>query len=142
MIKKILIATDGTSASKKAELEGIELAKKAGAKVIAVYVFDIDAINVMDVGSDELDRLIKSEIGKGERSLKNLERLAVKNGVDMVEVLREGDPVTEILNISQEYGIDLVVIGTHKRKGFKKLIYGSVSDSFLKDAPCPVVVAY
>ncbi len=141
MIKKILIATDGTKCSKKAESVGIELAKKISAKVITLYVFDVGAISIMDVSSDEFDRLAKSEVEKGERSLKNLEKLAVKNGLDLEEVLREGDPVTEILKISQEYGIDLVVIGSHKRKGLKKLICGSVSDKFIKDAPCPVMIA-
>jgi len=51
-----------------------------------------------------------------------------------------GDPSEEILRYIQEEGIDLVVMGTHGRKGLDKVIFGSVAERVVKSAPVPVMV--
>jgi nucleotide-binding universal stress UspA family protein len=141
MHKRILIPTDGSDVSKKAISEGIELAKKYNAKVIGAFILDINAFNLMDVGAEEFERIRIAHFDKGKKALETLEKIAFKHGVKIETVLREGEPAKEILNIAKEHDTDLIVIGTHRRKGLKKLISGSVSNKFLHKAPCPVLVA-
>jgi nucleotide-binding universal stress UspA family protein len=141
MYKRILIPTDGSEVSIKASSEGIDLAKKYGAKVIGVFILDINAFNLMDVGAEDFERIRNVELERGKKALEDLKTSASKHGVKIDIVLREGDPAKEILNIAKDNNVDLIVTGSHRREGLKKLICGSVSNKFLHKAPCPVLVA-
>ena len=50
-----------------------------------------------------------------------------------------GDPAEEILNYAQAEGIDLIIIGTHGRKGLERIIFGSVAERVVKKSPVPVL---
>lgn len=52
-----------------------------------------------------------------------------------------GDPAAEIGRFAREVGCDLVVVGTHARKGLRRATLGSVAEAIVRDAPCPVLVA-
>ena len=52
----------------------------------------------------------------------------------------EGDPATAILEVARENSADLIVIGTHGRKGLLRILMGSVAESVLRGATCPVLV--
>lgn len=54
--------------------------------------------------------------------------------------LRHGDPVPTILAAVQAHGADHLVMGTHGRKGFRRLMEGSVAEQVLRRAPCPVTI--
>ena len=51
-----------------------------------------------------------------------------------------GDPAGEICRIAAEEGAELIVLGTHGRTGILRLLMGSVAESILRHAPCPVLV--
>ena len=53
--------------------------------------------------------------------------------------LEEGDPATMILNVAQETGAGLIVMGTHGRTGLERLLMGSVAEQVMRKAPCPVL---
>ena len=50
-----------------------------------------------------------------------------------------GDPAEEILKYAQSEGIDLIIIGTHGRKGLEHIIFGSVAERVVKKSPVPVL---
>lgn len=52
---------------------------------------------------------------------------------------RSGDPAIEILQAAKRLGTDLIVMATHGRKGFRRLILGSVAEQVIRQAPCPVL---
>ena len=52
----------------------------------------------------------------------------------------DGDPATEILHMAHEMNCDLIVMGTHGRKGLSRLLMGSVAEEVLRKAQCPVLV--
>ncbi|MFN8515911.1 MAG: universal stress protein [Thermomicrobiales bacterium] len=58
----------------------------------------------------------------------------------METLLREGAPASDIVAAAQEWQADLIVVGTHGRGGLGRLVLGSVAESVLRDAPCPVLV--
>jgi nucleotide-binding universal stress UspA family protein len=141
LYKKILIAVDNSKASKKAAIKGVELAKKQSSKVLGVHILDVDALNIMDAGSDEVNRLREHQKEKGEEALKLLEELAKKKGLDFDQVLREGEPDKEILKIADYHDADLIVMGTHGRHGLRKLIDPNTSDEAKKVCPdCPIMI--
>jgi len=53
--------------------------------------------------------------------------------------LGEGDPATVILEVAEETGAGLIVMGTHGRTGLGRLVMGSVAEQVLRTAPCPVL---
>jgi nucleotide-binding universal stress UspA family protein len=59
--------------------------------------------------------------------------------VRVEHVLREGDPALEILALAGELSCDLIVLGTHGRTGFHRLLMGSVAEAVSRKAPCPVL---
>lgn len=74
---------------------------------------------------NELDRLIRARAGK----------------VPFAQIpLRFGDPRTEIQVAATEIGVDLIVMGTHGRRGVSRLVLGSVAESIARIAPCPVLL--
>jgi nucleotide-binding universal stress UspA family protein len=141
MYKQILIAMDGSEVSKKAAMKGIELAKKDGARVIGAHILDAEALNIMDVGSDEEIRLKKRQWEKGEEALSVLEELAKEKGVELEKIIKEGEPVKEIIKIADVHSVDLIVMGTHGRKGFRGLLAHETSEDVAKEYPnSPVMV--
>jgi universal stress protein A len=62
------------------------------------------------------------------RGIKDIERIVVK-----------GRPYEKILKFAGENKADLIVIGTHGRKGLDRVIFGSTAEKVVRDAPCPVL---
>lgn len=52
-----------------------------------------------------------------------------------------GDPAAEIMRFAREFGCDLIVVGTHGRKGIRRAALGSVAEAVVRGAPCQVLVA-
>ncbi len=142
MHKRILIATDGSDPSINAVLEGLDIAREHHASVIGAYVIDESTFNNMDINNREFRRRMRLQKEMGEKALKTLEDLAEPFDVPVEKVLRRGEPVKELLNLSKETRADLIVMGTHGRRGLKKLLHPSVAERFVKDSPCPVLVAH
>jgi universal stress protein A len=62
------------------------------------------------------------------------------NGLQAKSILRHGNPYEEIVNVANELGVDLIVIGSHGCTGLGRLLVGSTTDRVLQCAPCPVLV--
>src|SRR5262249_19419079 len=60
--------------------------------------------------------------------------------VHMEHRLVEGNPATEILHVARETGCDLIVMGTHGRRGLKRLLMGSVAEDVMRKVPYPVMI--
>jgi nucleotide-binding universal stress UspA family protein len=54
--------------------------------------------------------------------------------------LLAGPPAKEIVRVARSVGADLVIVGTHGRRGVRRLVLGSVAEEVLRSAPCPVLV--
>jgi nucleotide-binding universal stress UspA family protein len=57
-------------------------------------------------------------------------------------VLRHGTPWTEIATVAREAKADLVVMGTHGRRGVARMLLGSVAERVVRTAPCPVLTVH
>ncbi len=137
----ILIAMDKSEPSKKAAKKGVRLAKKDNAGVIGVHVLDVDELNIMDIGSEEVAQLKKEQRASGESALQYLEDLVKKEGLRYERILTKGSPDKTILEIARNHGVDLIVLGTHGRKGIAKIMDPETPDEIAKECPdCPIMI--
>ncbi len=139
----ILLATDGSEESKLATQAATELSRETGSEVHLVYVLPTPAQLIgHHLYSDEIR---ESLIGGAERDAETfLKEQAEKVGSDGGKVaethLRSGDPDKEILRAAEALGVGLIVIGSRGLGAVSRALMGSVSDSVVRHAHCPVLV--
>jgi nucleotide-binding universal stress UspA family protein len=129
MFKNIMVPSDGSQDSKKAEDAAIEIAKKFNSKITAVFVIDDKMMFPYEVLEDEGSEILGKITEKGKKA-----------GVEVVEHLITGDPLRDMKTIAKKSKVDSVVISPHGRNKLEKLIVGSVADRIIKTFDIPVVL--
>jgi nucleotide-binding universal stress UspA family protein len=142
MYDRILLATDGTVASERAESHALALADAHGAVLHALYVVDEDVYSAYS-GDEYVDEAEGPEHGLEERGRETLERVrgeAARLDVEAVDELRRGDPAETIVAYGDEADVDLLVLGTKRRPAEYRALLGSVTDRVLRLTTRPAVV--
>jgi nucleotide-binding universal stress UspA family protein len=144
MYKHILLPTDGSELSHKAVRQGLELAKALGAKATAINVTgpwpvsEIGGGMVVAAPLDEYDSAVAKEAG---RVLAEVKDLAAKAGVDCITVhVPNQYPAEAIVEQANSSGCDLIVMASHGRRGFAKLLLGSQATRVLAYSTVPVLI--
>ncbi|WP_071333504.1 universal stress protein [Burkholderia contaminans] len=143
MYTKIMVAMDGSPSSKQALVEGIKLARLCGADVFVVFVVDRSTLFAYG-GRMEPEELLDDIRQYGESvlgdAIRSISSASVRGEKEIIET-DVGQVVPERL---QRYvvdnSIDLAVIGTHGRRGVRRLVLGSVAERFLRGSTCPVLL--
>ena len=140
-IRRVLYASDFSAASRRAFAAAVTMAKSLDAKLTIVYVLAPVGLTVHEqyldaVTLDQLDKQARQWIA---RQLDKLAGNATRAGVRATTLLREGDPAEQIVRAGRSTQADLIVVGTHGRRGFPKVFLGSVAERVVVMAPCPVV---
>jgi len=131
---KILVPVIGTQADEEAIRLACSLAKKAKAKIHAVYVIVVKR-------SVPLDAEIKSEIEKAEGILDHVEGVAEEHDYELeTDVLQAREAGPAIVDEAVERDIDLILIGVTYKRRFGQFSLGSVVPYVLKNAPCRVIL--
>jgi universal stress protein A len=137
--RRILHATDFSSASRPAFAKTLELAKQDRAQLFLLHV-------LVPPSPFLGDRLPASYLELQARARRDAERRlaaavlrARKTGVRVRATLIAGAPAEEIVRESRRCRADLIVIGTHGRTGLGRVFMGSVAERVLQRAPCPVL---
>ncbi len=137
--RRICCPVDFSEASRAALREAAELARRFGAELVLLHVVEPAG----PAGSELAFAPPRARRGDaaGVSPLAEWEAEAVKVVGPRVESLElSGSPAEEIVRFAAEGGCDAVVLGTHGRTGFRRLVLGSVAAQVVRDAPCPVVV--
>jgi nucleotide-binding universal stress UspA family protein len=121
--KNILIATDGSRYSEAAFREAVSIAKRCNSPLIAVSVALSDA-----------------EIRSAEGNIKWAVELASQEGIKIEGVTAIGKPYEAILETAQQKRADLIVVGSHGRKGIERLLMGSVTERVIGHTETAVLV--
>ncbi len=140
MYEKILIATDGSEPSRKAEAHGLALAKILGAAVTILYVVEIAHYPRVAPGSapEVVEERIKIHKKAGEEIVGKVVEKGKEMGVEVHPVVVVGHPANEIIEHAR--GHDIVVMGTLGLSGLSHLLMGSVAEKVVRHAPVPVLV--
>ena len=143
MLKKILLATDGSETSMRAAKNAVSIGKKAGATVTAVYVVDVHRLAQLP-GYAAMpgikDNLMELMFKEGSEALEEIEDMARDAGVAYERVVAEGDPGEELLKLCRDPGFDLMVLGTIGKSGLKRFLLGSVAEKVVRHSHVPVLV--
>lgn len=143
----ILVPTDGSDLALRALKEAFTLADLTGATIHVLYVVDDTKVAELatDSGFDDVsfdtdvDRLFDRFEAIGEHAIEDLRNAADEHGVELTTAIRTGIPDEAILSYVEENGIDLLVMGTHGRRGARRYLLGSTTERVLRRAPVPVL---
>lgn len=141
MYQRILMPTDGSACSEQALEEGLELARAIGAEVTFVHVLEDPATRVYSTPEvltfqPELYQAMKRA---AEDLLDRAMRRAAEAGVEAERLLVEHrHPVEVIVKVEDDH--DLVVMGTHGRRGFNRFVFGSVAEGTLRRSEKPYLL--
>lgn len=137
---RICCGTDFSTASRLAMIRAAELARRLGGELELVHVYApaplgatdmlVTPADVAAMGVVELENTIAGWRSEAERLV----------GRSVRSTVVQGEPAFEIVRLARERPFDLVVVGTHGRKGLKRLVVGSVAERIVREAPCSVVV--
>ncbi|WP_380680768.1 universal stress protein [Salinigranum sp. GCM10025319] len=135
MYTRILFPTDGSDVAREAFDYALDVADAHDAT--------IHVLNVADTNQDSLTmvegRVVDVLEDKGRGIVDDAADRAADRGVDTVAEVLQGDPVKTIVDYAAEYGIDLVVMPTHGRRGLSRVLLGSVTERVITSAEVPVV---
>jgi nucleotide-binding universal stress UspA family protein len=147
--KKILVPYDGSSFSKNALGEGLEIAKVFGSKIYVLSIIEVAS----DIPSDLLSEVINKKINQLKHEISLPKKISVstklqrqidrcaKYGVEVQVEILIGRTADSILKFANQNKIDLIIIGSQGLHGMKKLAaLGSVSRRVSEESKCPVMI--
>jgi nucleotide-binding universal stress UspA family protein len=144
VFRHILIATDGSPISNKAAKAGIALARALGARVTAYYAVDdlqplfVEGYMMDQAMVDELDARAKA---LGKKRVDAIAKTARAAGVRVDALVSKASTAyAGIIDAAKRQRCDVIVMGSHGRRGLSKLMMGSVTQKVLTHSKIPVVV--
>ena len=146
MYKNIVVAVDGSETSNLALEESINLARDQRAKLCVIHVIDTAIAQSTDTGLVwfDADKFLASVRKEGQELLNKMETIAKASGVEVDGTIIENKDFSrvseKILEATDRLKADLLVIGTHGRRGFHKFLLGSVAEEVIRSENIPVLL--
>jgi nucleotide-binding universal stress UspA family protein len=137
-LKRILVTTDFSDASRQAFPLATELATQFGAALTLVYVFptalpaELSHVGIVF----EQQRLA----GEARERLARLRELELPASLPVETIVLEGGPASEIARFAKDAGAGLIITATHGHTGLNRLWLGSTAERVVRHAPCPVLI--
>jgi nucleotide-binding universal stress UspA family protein len=141
-VKSILCPTDFSDFSSAAYQYALSLAEYYKARMIALHVVELWKYPFADYAAHEAD-YAKFSGALNEGGEVKLQRFVKEHSSGTLQperVVRQGNAPNCILSFAQKENIDVIVMGTHGRRGFDRLVLGSTTDRVMRKAACPVLV--
>jgi nucleotide-binding universal stress UspA family protein len=137
-IQRILVPHDFSETAQHALTYAMGLAHKFGAAITLVHAYDTPSYGYPDayVVGYEASRHIETIAA---RALEDVAVRTREHGLDVQTVLWRGAPWVEIAALADQIRADLIVMGTHGRRGIAHALLGSVAEKVVRIAPCPVM---
>jgi nucleotide-binding universal stress UspA family protein len=137
-VKKILLATDFSSASEKAATYARALARRFSSTVEIAHVFDPSIVTSYE------EAIIGMPVNERRRiSNENLQRLRddfSASGIDTRTTSPESHrAAADLLKVAKEHEVDVIITGTQSKSGVERLILGSTAEQLIRNAECPVL---
>ncbi|MGO9834757.1 MAG: universal stress protein [Polyangiaceae bacterium] len=141
LIKRILVPHDFSDTAQCALDYALAFAEKFGAAITVVHSYEYPVLSFPEgpVITADLIRQIQDAAGA---ALDGVVSRAKRPGIAIDSVLRQGPVWSEILAEARDARADLIVIGTHGRRGLSRALLGSVAEKVVRTAPCPVLTVH
>jgi nucleotide-binding universal stress UspA family protein len=142
--KRILVPVDGSPTANRGLREAIGFAKAQKARLQLVHVVDVHNAMLTGLsGGAAVTDIAAALEERGRRLLESAAALVRKSGLACETVLLEtltGPAAEPIVRQARKWHADLIVIGTHGRRGLKRLVMGSDAEQIVRNAPAPVML--
>jgi nucleotide-binding universal stress UspA family protein len=140
IIKNVLFPTDFSEGAAYALPYALDIAKSYNAKLHLLHVLhDVVISTGMHIPHTSVDLMYKDLEDAAKKSLEKLCLKAAENCKDVQQVVVRGIPYEEILKYAGSASVDLIVIGTHGRKGLDRFMFGSTAERVVRNSACPVM---
>ena len=158
-VTNILVPIDYSNHSDRALQWGASLAEKYGARLLLLHVisrtsegfsergaertdtllpFALDNPAVYRAASAQRDMMSVDLVGIAQNDLKDFAMAKLNDSLSVSPKVGVGEPGEEILRVAQDEAVDLIVMGTHGRTGLHHVLLGSVAETVMRTASCPV----
>lgn len=142
MFKKILVPTDGSIPSAKARGIALTMAKQLNVPIVALYVVEpLPYVGLAEVGVPDFLGYATAVRSEAQKLLDDIEiecqELGIKYECAVIEAINVDQG---ILDFAEEKGCDLIMMGSHGRRGLNRLLMGSVTRAVLAESKIPVLV--
>ena len=135
--RTILVPTDFSESAEYALDYAVQLAGKLDAKILLLNAIGAPALGIPELGIAVTSTMMESLVKSNSEAL---DKLATSKQPAKIEtLLRSGDARDVIVLAAEELAADLIVMGTHGRRGFRRALLGSVAEGVVRAAPCPVL---
>ena len=139
-VKKILVPVDFSKVSPLIAPWARTLAEKFNAEIHLLFVARrFDHFSTLDVSAVAITAFEAEIVQAGERQMDEFVNTHFTGYPACRTRIELGDAAEEILKYVESQGIDLIVMGTHGRKGLDRIIFGSVAERVIKNAQAPVM---
>ncbi len=144
MYNRILVPVDGSPPANRGLQEAIRIAKFTGATLRLVHVVNELFLAPAYISWRKYDDLLAGLLEQGKRTLADATALARGGGVNcedkLIEAMSGEQAATAILQQVREWLADLIVMGTHGRRGLRRLALGSDAEIVLRYSPVPLLL--
>ena len=143
MFKSIVVGTDGSETAREAVQQAIGLAKAVGASIELVSAFEPTPSQRLRRRAREVPQDAQWTVNPREEvdaTLREASEAIERAGVAVTPYAREGDPADAILDVAEERGADLIVVGNKGMTGAKRFLLGSVPNRVSHHASCSVLI--
>jgi len=142
MYKKILCPVDGSDTSNRGMAEAMKLAQEMHAKIRFLFIIDTFYPILDGIEASNVAEIINVMRERGKQILAQIKTNADAQGLDAETVMLEtfSNRVAElIVEQAQQWPADLIVMGTHGRRGLSHLLMGSDAEAVIRTSPVPVL---
>ena len=152
MYKKILLPTDGSDNSKRANKHALWIADKSDADIVIMYVVEPHfpelatglPLSTLPTPDERFYEEIRNEgkqiLENFKQELEDVQCKGICKNTNLKSIITEGKPSNEIVTILNKEDVDLVVMGASGRHGLDRFVIGSVTERVVRNAKKPVMV--
>jgi nucleotide-binding universal stress UspA family protein len=143
MFRTIVVGTDGSETAGKAVAQAAELAASVGSTLLIVSAFEPVGPTRLREEGEQVPEDVRWMVNPREdvdATLAAAAEVAEEHGVSVLPFARQGDPADAILDVAEEQGADLIVVGNKGMTGAKRFLLGSVPNKVSHHAPCSVLI--
>jgi len=139
----IVVGTDGSESAQEAVRQAVELAARLGATLRIVSAYEPVPAGRLREEAQQVPPDLQWMINPREdvdATLRGAAEAAREGGIEAETYARQGDPADAILDVAEEQGADLIVVGNKGMTGARRFLLGSVPNRVSHHAPCSVLI--
>ena len=140
---KILLAIDDSKFSEAATQMVVAQARPQDTEVRVLHVLEpLSLLLGREMGGydPELETVWQAEREQAKALVTKITGMLRTSGFNVTSTLDEGDPKSKIIDVASEWNADLIVLGSHGRRGMDRFLMGSVAESVARHANCSVEI--